>query len=185
MQLSSMLVLAGITIAAASPLAGQQLQARDPSDKSGNSYVVLHTESGTFPNTPGTSIATFSKMIKYRGPDGIDHNDLPCAQPWTDKNCYVSHGFCLPLDQPSFFFFPLNSTLLTKSIRNAPSMMASSIQKSRSRRAGVLLQTRRSPLATTGTITTPGAASLPAVMSKTTNLSAALWTLPAILTPRI
>jgi hypothetical protein len=99
MQLSSILVLAGAAIAAASPLAGQQLQARDPSDKSGNSYVVLHVQSNTLPNTPSDSIAFFQRALKYRGPDGIDHTDLPCSQPWTDKNCYVSHSFfLLPVD---------------------------------------------------------------------------------------
>ncbi|KAG6365926.1 hypothetical protein INS49_000102 [Diaporthe citri] len=88
MHLSSILVLAGAAIAAASPLAGQQLRARDPSDKSGNSYVVLHTQSGTYPNTPESSEAFFQNNLKYRGPDGVDHTDLPCTQPWTDKNCY-------------------------------------------------------------------------------------------------
>lgn len=97
MQLSSILVLAGAAIAAASPLAGQQLRARDPSDKSGNSYVVLHTQSDTIPNTPESSEALFQNMLKYRGPDGIDRKDIPCTQPWTDKTCYVSHTFLSPL----------------------------------------------------------------------------------------
>lgn len=96
MQLSSILALAGAAIAAASPLAAEQLQARDPSDKSGNSYVVFHTQSEYAPNTPETSNSYFANHIKYRGPDGVDHTDLPCTQPWTNKNCYVS-----PITNPS------------------------------------------------------------------------------------
>lgn len=91
MQLSSILVLAAAAITAASPLAGQ-LQARDPSDKSGNSYVVLHVQQGTYPNTPEDSLSFFERSLKYRGPDGIDRTNIPCSQPWTDKNCYVSHN---------------------------------------------------------------------------------------------
>lgn len=90
MQLSSILVLAGAAVAAASPLAGQQLQARDPSDKSGNSYVVLHVQTDTIPNTPESSNAMFQDSLKYRGPDGIDRTGLTCTQPWTDKTCSVS-----------------------------------------------------------------------------------------------
>lgn len=104
MQLSSILVLAGAAIAAASPLAGHQLQARDPSDKSGNSYVVLHTQSDTVPNTPESSEAFFQNSLKYRGPDGIDRKDIPCTQPWTDKNCYVSHTSSFPLSIDEGFF---------------------------------------------------------------------------------
>lgn len=103
MQLSSILVLAGAALAAASPLAGQQLRARDPSDKSGNSYVVLHTQSNTIPNTPESSNAFFQNNLKYRGPDGVDHTDLACTQPWTDKNCYVSHTTCFSSFFSSFF----------------------------------------------------------------------------------
>lgn len=91
MQLSSILILAGAAIAAATPLAGQRIQARDPSDKSGNSYVVLHTQSGTYPTSLETSDAFFQNSIKYRGPDGVDRQDLTCTQPWTNKNCYVSY----------------------------------------------------------------------------------------------
>lgn len=113
MQLSSILVLAGAAIAAASPLAGQRLQARDPSDKSGNSYVVLHVQTDTIPNTPESSNAMFQDSLKYRGPDGIDRTGLTCTQPWTDKTCSVSHTvFFFPLDPSrSSFIVPL---LLTR-----------------------------------------------------------------------
>lgn len=178
MQLSSILVLAGAAIAAASPLAGQQLRARDPSDKSGNSYVVFHTQSGTYPNTPESSEAFFQNNLKYRGPDGVDHTDLPCTQPWTDKNCYVSNNFLF--DRRKF-----SPPFLTRPNSNAPSPTASSTPTSWSRPAGARPPHRRSPSAITATTTTLGAASPPAATSSTTSPSAALRTLPATLTPRV
>ena len=77
-----------IAAAAASPVA--DLMIRDPSDQSGNTKIVFHTQSMTIPNTPSTSIANFQNHLKLTDSSGAEI-EPECSTPYTNKNIQVSN----------------------------------------------------------------------------------------------